>query len=78
MLEVRLDQLDEGGAIMAIDHSVVPRRGEVHDSPNDDVAVLYNGPVLRIVDAQNPHFGFVDDGCCTQSAKSTKTGDGEG
>ena len=78
MFEVGLHQLHQTGAVVAVDHTVVPRRGEVHDAANHDMTVLNDGSVFGVVNTENPDFGLVDDGRCAQSTKSSKACDGEG
>ena len=78
MLEVRLHQLHQTGTVVAVDHAVVPRRREVHDAADDDVAVVHHRSVLGVVNTEDADFGLVDDRGCTQSAKATQARDGEG
>ena len=63
---------------MAVHHAMVPRRGEVHDPANDHVAVVNDGTVLGVVNAQDADLRLVDDGRGTEPAQATKAGDGEG
>ena len=63
---------------MAVHDPVVPRGGEVHDATHHDVSVVNDRSVFGVVNAEDADFGFVDDGRCSQSTKSTEARDGEG
>src|SRR5690606_32455103 len=62
LLEISHDAIQEAGGVSAVDDAVVEAQGQRQHAPHHDLPVADHRLLLDLVDAQDGHFGVVDDG----------------
>ena len=53
MFQLRLQRLDHGSGIVAVDETMIERGRQVHHTTNRDLSVEHHHPLCGLVDADN-------------------------
>lgn len=77
VLDVALDDVQEGDGLAAVDEAVVVGDGDVHHGADLELAVDDDGALLDSVHVEDGGLGVVDDGGAEEGAEDAGVGDGE-
>src|SRR5262249_24311126 len=78
LLKQGLQPMDENCCIVAVDHTMIEARREIHHLARNELSAIPHGSNSHLVDADDGDLRMIDDRCRRDRAQRTERGDYDG